>query len=349
MSEANRLTEAARKAMAIRAIPPTPQNYTIWYNYVADTMPPLRAVLDKLTAGHVAFTDEINSDLYHRYFGPSDERVDEMETGGHLYAVIEQLNRYLDDHGNDVGNFATHLDRISSEIGRSSQAEQVRALVGELVHETKSMAQRNALLEKRLNRIGGEVHELRENLKTVSRDALTDSLTGIPNRKFFDECLSEAAREATAKNQPLSLVIADIDHFKRLNDTFGHQTGDQVLRDVAQTLARAVKGQDTAARFGGEEFGIILPRTNLDRAAIVAEHMRQAILRQHLGGSPSRDGDQHVTLSFGVAEYRLRENLDELIGRADAALYRAKRTGRNRACTENVAVPGAAGASGLAG
>ena len=333
ISEDNRLGEALFKAMAFHAIPPTPQNYTIWYNHAAKSIPPLSADLEKLIAEHTEFTDNISSELYQRYFAPG-EHVDGIETDGHLQAVIEKLGRYLDDHGTDIGNFGNHLNRFSSAIGLSPSAEQIRALLSDLVRETGAMTQRNALLEKRVARIGGEIRELRENLQTVRKEAFTDALTGISNRKFFDARLSEAAREAVTENKALSLVIGDIDYFKHFNDRFGHQFGDQVLRLVAQSLANLVRGRDTAARFGGEEFAIILPRTNLDRAAIVTEQIRQAVVRQRLGGNRSPADYGNLTLSFGVAEYRFHEDLGELIARADAALYRAKQTGRNRVCTE---------------
>jgi diguanylate cyclase len=196
------------------------------------------------------------------------------------------------------------------------------------------MAQRNYNLESRLGRVATEVTELRENLQAVQREALTDALTGIPNRKFFDSRLQEAAREALNEGEAVSLVLCDIDHFKHFNDSYGHQIGDQVLRLVARTLSDSVKGRDTPARFGGEEFAIILPRTNLQQAAIVADQIRNGVMRRRFVGKDTRGDYGGVTLSFGVAQYRANEDLADLVGRADAALYHAKREGRNRVSTE---------------
>ncbi|HLI20857.1 MAG TPA: GGDEF domain-containing protein [Stellaceae bacterium] len=313
---------------------PTPHNYTVWYTYMAGTMPSLRQAIDALLAKQTDFTDEINAELYKRYFGTADDYVDVLETGGRLQAVIDQVSRYLDDHSGEIGNFGQQLDNISSAIGRSQPHEKVRALVADLVRETQSMAKRNYTLESRLGRIAGEVTELRENLQQVQREALTDALTGIPNRKFFDARLQEAARESQSESEPLSLLIADIDHFKSFNDNFGHQIGDQVLKLVARTLSDSVKGRDTPARFGGEEFAIILPRTNLKQAAIVADQIRNAVLRRRFVGKDTREDYGGVTISFGVAQYRNAEDLAEFIRRADAALYHAKREGRNRVSTE---------------
>ena len=331
---APKMAEAACKAMATHGVSPTPHNYTVWFSYVADSVPALRQTIDELVAKQTVFTEEINAELYKRYFGGADDNVDVLETGGRLQALIDKVSRYLDDHSGEIGNFGQQLDTLSTAIGRSQPQEKVRALVADLVKETQSMAQRNYTLESRLGRIAGEVTVLRENLQAVQREALTDALTGIPNRKFFDSRLLEAAREALHENEALSLLLCDIDHFKSFNDNFGHQIGDQVLRLVARTLSDSVKGRDTPARFGGEEFAIILPRTNLQQAATVADQIRNAVMRRRFIGKDTRDDYGGLTLSFGVAQYRRDEELSELIRRADAALYHAKREGRNRVSTE---------------
>ncbi len=134
----------------------------------------------------------------------------------------------------------------------------------------------------------------------------------------------------------MSLLFADIDNFKRFNDTYGHQIGDQVLRLVARTLSQSVKGRDTPARYGGEEFAIILPQTRLGDARIVADQIRLGLMRRRLVGRDKRDDYGSVTLSFGAAQYRPGETTNALVERADAALYVAKRNGRNRVATEDM-------------
>jgi diguanylate cyclase len=325
--------------MATHGIMPTPPNYTVWYTHAAGTMPALSQAIDALVSKQTGFTDAVNADLYKRYFGSPEDQVEVLEAGGRLQAVIDKVSRYLDEHNGEIGHFGHTLDNISTAMGNNTQpAEKVRALVADLVKETQSMAQRNYNLESRLGRVANEVTELRENLQAVQREALTDALTGIPNRKFFDTRLQEAVREALNEQEAMSLVLCDIDHFKRFNDSFGHQIGDQVLRLVARTLSDSVKGRDTPARFGGEEFAIILPRTTLQQAAIVADQIRNGVMRRRFVGKDTRDDYGGITLSFGVAQYRANEDLTDLIGRADAALYHAKREGRNRVSTElNVA------------
>ncbi len=328
------LAEAAMKAMAQHDVPPTPQNYALWYAYIAQSVPGLNRSIDALIAQRLPFTEELSAEFAKRYLGDSKIPVDVIETGGRLQLVIDQVRRYLDDQAGDIGNFGHTLDNFTSAIGDPQPAHKMHSLIADLISETQGMAQRNTALESRLGKIAGEVSVLRENLEAVQREALTDPLTGIPNRKFFDGRLKEAVREAIRNKEPMSLLLCDIDHFKHFNDTYGHQIGDQVLKLVARSLSELVKGRDTPARIGGEEFSIILPRTNLKQAVIVADQVRSAIVRRKIVDKTTQDNYGDLTLSFGAAEYRPDEPVAQLIRRADAALYHAKRSGRNRVSTE---------------
>lgn len=156
--------------------------------------------------------------------------------------------------------------------------------------------------------------------------ATTDGLTGVPNHRAFQEFLEEKFREARRYHQPLALILMDVDHFKRFNDTFGHQMGDEVLKRVAQILLEQARQTDLVARYGGEEFAIVLPFTDLSEAEGVAERFRQAIEKAEWEQGA-------VTGSFGVAAYQpFMQNRQELIEAADQALYQAKAAGRNRVC-----------------
>jgi diguanylate cyclase (GGDEF)-like protein len=162
--------------------------------------------------------------------------------------------------------------------------------------------------------------------------ALTDGLTGCVNRRSFEMQLERDLRLATRMRQPVSLIMLDIDHFKRVNDSHGHDAGDAALRFLADVLRDELRGVDTAARYGGEEFAVILPQANLDGALIVAER-----LRARLEGTEV-PGIGHITASFGIATFPLHANSrNQLVSTADRALYDAKRAGRNRVATPDVA------------
>src|SRR6516165_8975612 len=166
------------------------------------------------------------------------------------------------------------------------------------------MRRTNKALEERLALSRTEISELQHSLEAMRVESLTDPLTGLGNRKYFDRMIEVAVQNALANNEPLSLMMFDIDHFKSFNDTYGHLTGDQVLRLVALSIKHNVKGQDIAARFGGEEFAIVLPRTALREATLVADQIRCAVMGKEL---MKRSTGQHlgrVTLSIGVAAFR---------------------------------------------
>jgi diguanylate cyclase len=145
--------------------------------------------------------------------------------------------------------------------------------------------------------------------------------------------MEKAIADALKSDEPLSLLMTDIDHFKKFNDTFGHLTGDQVLRLVAQAVKQNVKGQDVAARYGGEEFAVVLPRTGLAQAITVGDHIRRAVMGKELMKRSTGEHLGRITISVGVAMFR-RDDTESLIGSADAGLYAAKRNGRNRVICE---------------
>ncbi|MDX5299559.1 MAG: biofilm regulation diguanylate cyclase SiaD [Gammaproteobacteria bacterium] len=168
------------------------------------------------------------------------------------------------------------------------------------------------------------VMELNESLK---RAALEDDLTGLPNRPMLLEALRRETQRTQREGQPFSLIMLDVDHFKRINDRYGHDVGDQVLCEVAHTLQESLRDYDLCARWGGEEFLILLPETEREMAASIAERVRQHVQQLVIGGLAA---DEQITVSLGVTQYQAPESPDLAINRADAALMRAKTAGRNR-------------------
>jgi diguanylate cyclase len=335
--QAKGFSETAAGAMQTHGIPPTPENYSVWFAHATGLLPELRKTVDILVSNKQEFTSALNAELYSRFCDTGRHFNLLHETGGRLQYAVDHVMRYVKSASGDAAAFGKTLDQYSADFGSTSGDEGLRALVSGLILETQRVAERNRSLENRLSQTSGEINELRQNLEEVRREALTDPLTGIPNRKFFDTRLREAARDAMETGDPLSLLIIDIDHFKQFNDSYGHQLGDQVLRLVARTLTDSVKGRDTPARYGGEEFGIVLPQTRLKDAHGLADQIRRTIMRRHIIRKNTGDDFGTITLSIGVSCYRPGEKLVEIIRRADAALYQAKHAGRNRVASEDSA------------
>jgi two-component system cell cycle response regulator len=171
---------------------------------------------------------------------------------------------------------------------------------------------------------------LRDNVQTSIEMAITDGLTGLHNRRYMESHLTTLVEQATTRAKPLALMILDIDYFKAINDTYGHDGGDDVLREFAVRLKKSIRGIDLACRYGGEEFVLVMPETSLDVARLVAERLRRAIAGESF--SIGKGGKQiDVTISIGLATLETKgEPIVDVLKRADVALYKAKSEGRNR-------------------
>jgi diguanylate cyclase len=211
--------------------------------------------------------------------------------------------------------------------------------IGTVLAETRKMTEINTLLEERLQLSSREIELLREHLDLVEREASLDALTGIANRKSFDIVLRESIALAAREEQPLSLLMIDIDHFKAFNDAHGHQLGDNVLKLVARYMKECVKGRDTVARYGGEEFAVVLPHTRLDAAVQAANVIRRHVSSKNVVNRRTGATLGQITLSIGVAEFRRGEPASELVHRADEALYLAKSNGRDKVAAEDELPP----------
>jgi diguanylate cyclase len=341
--QATRAAETAIEAMRRHGVPPTPRNYTVWYAHAAGSQPDLSRTIEILISNSQEFTEERNEELYNRFFNADIQAELIHETGDKLHTALTEALHYLRQATGRTEEYGARLDAYSAQLDQSNSLDRLRAVITGLMVETRRVAEENKQLEMQLTRSAVEIVELRENLANVQREAVTDALTGIANRKSFDQKLRDAVRNALETGEPLSLLMADIDHFKSFNDTYGHQLGDQVLRLVARTLTESVKGRDTAARYGGEEFAIILPQTRLKDAIGLAEQIRRTITRRHIIRRDTGDDFGTITLSIGISAYRVGEALIETIRRADAALYAAKNSGRNRVVAEDALEKAAAG------
>ena len=212
--------------------------------------------------------------------------------------------------------------------------EQVMKVVDTLVKTTYEMRDTTRALEQRLTLSKTEISNLQQSLEAIRAESLTDPLTGLGNRKYFDRSIDTAIETALATGEPLSLLMFDIDYFKSFNDSYGHLTGDQVLRLVGMSLKQSIKGQDITARYGGEEFAVVLPSTALRQALTVADHIRRAVMSKELKKKSTGEILGRVTISVGGSMLKPDDDADSLIERADGCLYAAKRNGRNRVICE---------------
>ena len=321
----------------------TPQNYELWLHYQNDWTPGLTADLNKSLKKSGKLDERMTETLYDKYFNHHKLDSEVIQTGTRLAHELAAALTALRAAGNKTDAFSENLDDAASALDTGRlDGSQLMSLIKSLSSATKAMSKENEELSKRLETSSSEVEELRSHLQKVRLESLTDALTGIANRKQFDNTLHMRIEEAEHIGYPLTLALCDIDFFKKFNDSWGHQTGDQVIRFVAGTLDHLKLKDQLVARYGGEEFAIIMPRVGLAEASTILERMRRAVEAKQLKRKSTDENLGNVTISIGYANLVPGEASASLIRRADEQLYVSKRSGRNRITSTGSATTAAA-------
>jgi diguanylate cyclase len=312
----------------------TPRNYEIWYIYATGYNAPLNKVINETLERNGNLTEADLEQIYDTYLSQTKttDRIDKV--GARVVGEISGVIGLLDDALNVSANYDTSLSGANQQLSADASSDQIKSIVESLVESTREMQRTNKALEGRLALSKTEISELQHSLEAIRAESFTDPLTGLGNRKYFDRMIDVAVQNTLAGNEPLSLLMFDIDHFKSFNDAYGHLTGDQVLRLVGMSLKQTIKGQDITARYGGEEFAVVLPNTALRQALTVADHIRRAVMGKELEKKSTGEILGRVTISVGVSVLKPGDDTDTLIERADICLYAAKRNGRNRVICE---------------
>jgi diguanylate cyclase len=311
-----------------------PRNYEIWYVYATGYNAPLNKIINETLARHGKLTEGDLEQIYDTYLShiKTTDRIDKV--GARVIGEIDDVVDVLSEALGMTRSYDASLSDAAKELLLAKKADQIKSIIESLLHSTSEMRETNKTLEDRLILAKNEISNLQQSLEAIRAESLTDPLTGLGNRKYFDRMIDMAVQSALASGEPLSLLLFDIDHFKSFNDSYGHLTGDQVLRLVGLSLKQTIKGQDITARYGGEEFAVVLPNTALRQALTVADHIRRAVMAKELKKKSTGEILGRVTISVGVSMLKQDDDTDALIERADACLYAAKRNGRNRVICE---------------
>ena len=311
-----------------------PRNYEIWYIYATGYNAPLNKIINETLARNGNLTEADLEQIYETYLShiKATDRIDKV--GARVIGEIDDVMSLLTDALGMSASYDASLNGASEKLSAAKTPDQVKGVVESLLRSTREMRETNKALEERLMLSKNEISNLQQSLEAIRAESLTDPLTGLGNRKYFDRMIATAVQDALATGEPLSLLMFDIDHFKSFNDSYGHLTGDQVLRLVGMSLKQTIKGQDITARYGGEEFAVVLPSTALRQALTVADHIRRAVMAKELKKKSTGEILGRVTISVGVSMLKPGDDPDALIERADACLYAAKRNGRNRVICE---------------
>jgi len=321
----------AMQMMGDHGVEPTPAAYGVWYAYVSGENPEINEKINAQLETGQSFDSPFMFEMESLLNGAEEQLTGTtLETGEQLSGKMDNVIELIASVSGDTNRFGKSMQGVSDALTSEISAADLGQVVETIVAATKQMETRSRELEEKLTESKGEVEELRGNLAKARNEALTDQLTGIANRKAFDEVLLASIASTSQDGSEMCLAMADIDFFKKFNDSFGHQAGDQVLRLVGRCLSNNVKGQDTPARYGGEEFAMILPNTTMVDALKLSNQIRETVKSRELVKKSTGQNLGRVTMSLGVAQFEMGDTPESMIARADAALYQAKEQGRNR-------------------
>ncbi|MCX7673366.1 MAG: GGDEF domain-containing protein [Thiobacillaceae bacterium] len=320
--------ELAKRALALLIkshIPPTPPHYAVSYAYFQGLPAEVHEIIQECIHKGEALTDALLRTLYECYLLPDGyERIRSVRSD--LEQLLKTLLKTLKTA--DAGNqsFQQALQANIEALARAEDSISLQEIAQSLLAAAQQAQAEQRKLAEELDSAREELKKAQTEIEHHRRAAQTDPLTGLYNRRGLEQVL----QELWSTTPTLSMLVADIDHFKKINDTYGHQVGDVVIRQVAETLRRTIRGEDYAARYGGEEFVLLLPDTGLPGAAQVAENIRARVAKLRLVRKSDHLAIDAFTISVGVAARRSGEGPEDLFKRADEAVYASKRNGRNR-------------------
>ena len=333
MEQSSEYLRLALSHMGRFQIPFDPANYSVWYEYVSGKNEKLRVVIDDALARAQCISPELNISLYEKYIA-IDQKLIVEKIRKELMMILDKILEHILDAGGRAKSFGAVIEKYAQDLKEDLDVDAVSRVVEGILSETKAIVLSGEQLKDRLQASTEEVEKLSRDLEQIREQATTDLLTGIKNLRYLSAVFPEEAKQANDTKSDLCLIFADIDHFKNINDTYGHLSGDKILRITAEVLRESVKGKDIVARYGGEEFVILLPDTPLNGAVRLAGKICTYFRCLNWRFKDSGQFIGPVHLSFGVAQYRAGESLESIVQRADKALYKSKQDGRCRVTSE---------------
>ena len=319
------------KALGLPAIP---RNYEIFYAYATGYHPDLNQAINAGLRRSGTLSAAVLGQIYDLYLSPTrlTDRIGRI--GAQVVDQIDEVMKTIRATLGSARSCHESLVDATLRVGNTKDQSLRQVVVESLIAIAKEMDNGNQALASQLSISKQRIDQLQQQLEELRCENLTDPLTCLANRQYFDQALRRTIAEANRTVRPLSLLLADIDHFQKFNDAFGHVTGDQVLRLVAAAMKQNIKGADLAARYAGQEFAVMLPHTTLRQAKVVAEHIRRSVMTKGLRKRSTGEHLGRITVSIGAAAYRQREPAQALMERADLSLHAAKHGGRNQVIGE---------------
>lgn len=309
-------------------IPPNPLNYALWYTYVSKRVPELNQELDKTLTTYGTCPSLVGEQMFREHM--IKDQIDSAENvQAGLIALVNNLHEHAAETVENTKDYSDVLqDSLSALKGESDQELPLESIIHTLASKTEEISVSTQRFQSRIDEAQAEIEALKAELDKTRQDARVDPLTGLFNRRVFEAELSTLLH-GEAKGG-VTLVMVDVDHFKKFNDTYGHLMGDKVLQYVGKLLMETCKQPMLPVRFGGEEFAVLMPATTVNDASELANFLREKIQAIRIKQKKSGEVISSITASFGIAQNQPGETIENLVERADKALYAAKENGRNQ-------------------
>jgi len=311
-----------------------PINYTIWYEYYRSKNIPLKRAINEYIEQEKNITDKLFETFFDAYITDQDTKAFK-QVQIELIHFISLLSETAPTTDTNTSTFQRSLQNHENQLNSPAISHNPLGIIGKLITETQTTLSSLQSMRQQMNESHTQINELKNKLNQATAETLIDALTGIANRKGLLKAFEHVLIQPKKTSTSISLLMLDIDHFKKVNDTHGHVAGDKVIKFISDTLVTQIKGQDTASRYGGEEFVVLLPNTTLNNAQIIAESIRIKVEKTSFILPNNQLPLGQITISIGVTHYLQNESIESFISRADTALYESKKNGRNRITTYN--------------
>lgn len=314
---------------------PSPENYAVFFHYALGKNKELLHEIDNILNNNMSFTQDSVTYLHNKFVLANKAQKAIDEAADDAQKTLQEVLKLVGEFSGQTSDYNKNVNKSLDTLTGSLDETNVKNIVKNLIEATTTLKKSGEQMNRKLEESKTEINNLRKNLEQVTTESQRDFLTGAYNRKTFEKFYDEYSTTAKQTKGDLSFIIIDIDHFKQFNDKYGHLIGDEVLKIVARALIDSLKGRDIVARFGGEEFVVLLPETPLDIAMKVADAVRKTIASKELKRKDTGQVYGTITVSMGVAALRhTSDTLPTLTKRADDALYVSKRNGRNQVTKE---------------
>lgn len=335
--EKNKAGEYLRLALnyiAKNNLPADPVNYTVWYEYVSGKNIKLKKAIDYFFETAKPLNKIRVQGLYQKYVADGD-RIIIGKLLTKISLMLKEITGHVSETEGDIAGSGEKLESLSEQITQAKDYKDIKDIVDRMIVETRRLIKSGKRLQNRMKVSSEDLKQLNQELEKSQKEAQTDTLTSLINRRGLEKRFELERIRAKQNDTAFSIIMIDIDHFKQVNDKFGHLVGDSLIRGLAALLKSHLRRNDIASRYGGEEFLILLPETDISGASSVGQKIKKSLNQKEWKLKETGETMGKISVSMGIAQYRLNEPEKNLIKRADDALYLAKERGRDQILTQD--------------